>query len=201
MGSCSDARAPVNVDADVVVVRDQRLTRVQTHPHADRRVVGPRVLREPDLRVGRSRDRAGRIGEGHEEAIALRVDDAAAVLVARLAHEPPVLRQNLCVAAAELVQQARRPLDVGKEKGDCAGREFAHWLKNLAPAREMEGARSALPRDGRCTRSLRLVPLLGRGDRCWRTGAQRCFRRLGSSRARRAPTALIARHELDATRW
>jgi hypothetical protein len=128
----------MDVDPNVVRVHDQRLAGVDAHADAYRDAVRPAVLGERLLNLGGGGDGIASVGERDEEAVALRVDDAAAVLVARLAHEPPVPGQNLCVAVTELVQQARRALDVGEEKGDRAGREFAHCLNNVAPAREME---------------------------------------------------------------
>jgi hypothetical protein len=37
-----------------------------------------------------------------------------------------MLGQQIGVAVTELVQQPRRALDVGEEKGDSAGRKIAH---------------------------------------------------------------------------
>jgi hypothetical protein len=126
VGGCGDPCAAVHVDAHVVVVSDKRLPRMQTHPHADFRSVRPRLLRQSDLRVGRGGERPARISEGHEETVALRIDLDAAVADERLAQEPPVLRENAGVRVAELVQEARRPLDVREKESDGAGRELGH---------------------------------------------------------------------------
>jgi hypothetical protein len=64
------------------------------------------------------------IGERNEEAIALSVDLLAAVLLERVAQEPPMISQNVGVMVAELVQQTRRSFDVRKEKGDGACRQL-----------------------------------------------------------------------------
>ena len=58
--------------------------------------------------------------EGDEEGVALRVDLDAAVSRERLAERAPVLGEHVGVPLAELVQEPRRALDVGEEKGDCS---------------------------------------------------------------------------------
>jgi hypothetical protein len=124
-----DPRRPVDVDADVALVGDERLAGMDAHPDADRAVV------ERPLGRGRGRERIGRAVEGHEEGVTLGVYLDAAVALEGLTQEPSVLGQRLRVGVAELVQQTRRPFDVGEEKGDGAGREFAHHVKDRAARR------------------------------------------------------------------
>jgi len=64
--------------------------------------------------------------ECKEAGIALRVDLDAAVAAKRSAECPPVFGKRLAIALAVLLQQPRRPLDVGEEKGDRAGGKFRH---------------------------------------------------------------------------
>jgi hypothetical protein len=87
---------------------------MEAHPHTDGRAAWPGMLGDRRLRVDRRRDGATRIGKCHEETVALRVHFDAAVTDERLAQEPPVIREHACIGVAELVQQARRPLDVRK---------------------------------------------------------------------------------------
>jgi hypothetical protein len=82
--------------------------------------------RERDLRVGRGRNRASRIRERHEEAVALRVYLDAAVALKRFAEQTPVVCENAGISVAELVQQASRPLDVREEQGHGSARELRH---------------------------------------------------------------------------
>jgi hypothetical protein len=110
-----DPRGAMNVDADVALVREQRLARVDAHAHADRPAQG--CLSFPG-----GLERVLRTCKSDEEGIALRVDLDATVSRERLAERAAVLRQHLGVAVAELTQQARRSLDVREEKSDRPGR-------------------------------------------------------------------------------
>ena len=118
----SDPRSAVHVEPHVALVVDERLTRVQPHPHADRSG-SQRVL----SRSG-GRERVGRSCERDEEGVALRVDLDAVVRDERSPQCTPVLAERVGVVGAELMQKLRRPLDVGEEKGDGAGGKRAHRL-------------------------------------------------------------------------
>ena len=108
-----DARAAVDVLAHVTLLGYGRRAGVQPHAHADRSRL------EPLARRLRGRRRSSRCRERDEERVALRVDLDAAVRGRRLAHDAPVLRERVGVARRpELVQQARRALDVGEEERD-----------------------------------------------------------------------------------
>ncbi len=65
-------------------------------------------------------------GECDEERIALRVYFDAAVPFECLAQQPPVLGERVGIVVTELVEQARRPLDIREEEGDGAARQVAH---------------------------------------------------------------------------
>jgi hypothetical protein len=63
--------------------------------------------------------------EREEEGVPLRVYFDAAGGSARLADDPPMVGECVCIGiCAELVQELRRSLNVGEEKGDGAGREI-----------------------------------------------------------------------------
>ena len=115
-----DPRALVHVEADVPLLRQPRLARVQPHPHAYR-PVGQRALA-----VRGSGDGVRRAGEGDEERVTLRVDLDALVVGKGGAESPPMLVQRLPVVVTELVQQPRRALDVREQQRHDAGREIAH---------------------------------------------------------------------------
>src|SRR5207253_10967070 len=117
-----DPRRAVNVDADVVALAQLGLACVQSHPDADR------TARERLLTGTSSRERVTCAAEGHEERVALRTERDAAVTAERLPQNTPMLRQDVRVRVAELVQHARRALDVREQEGDGAGRELAHAL-------------------------------------------------------------------------
>jgi hypothetical protein len=61
---------------------------------------------------------AGGAGKDHEEAVALGVDFAPAVVRPRLAQEALVVGEHLGVAVAETLRQSGGAFDVGEQKGD-----------------------------------------------------------------------------------
>src|SRR5439155_20652238 len=103
------------VHADVPLVGDDRFTCVHTHANtdgADGEGIAP---------FSRSGKRVRGSCEGDEERVPLRVHLNAAVPVETLTQRSTVIREHARVGVAELVQQARRSLDVREEKGDCPG--------------------------------------------------------------------------------
>lgn len=88
----------MHVEADVTLLRQPRLTRVQPHAYANR------PTGNHALTVRGGSDGVRRAGEGDEECITLRVDLDALVLGERGAELAPMLVQRLAVAVAELVQ-------------------------------------------------------------------------------------------------
>jgi hypothetical protein len=90
-------------------------------PHAD----ANRRRRERPLRVGRRVDGVPRTSERAEERVTLRVDLDAAVRLDGLAHEAAVFRERVRVSLAQVLEQARRPLDVGEEQRDRAAEKLA----------------------------------------------------------------------------
>lgn len=113
-------RRSVHVDADIALIVQMRGARVDADAHADR------PGGQPPERVGRRLEcaRCGR--KGDEEGVPLRVDLDAAVGVERLAQDAAMLAECLrVVLGTQLVEQLRRPLDVGEEEGDGSGRKVA----------------------------------------------------------------------------
>jgi hypothetical protein len=84
------------------------------------------MAHESSLSVGRGRDGGCRVRERDEEAVALCVHLDAAVTHESLADELAVRCEDGRVTVSELVEQARRVLDVGKEKSDAAGWQLGH---------------------------------------------------------------------------
>ena len=108
----------MHIGADVTLLREQRRAGVKTHPHRQiERVLG----------LARGFERTGRGRKRDEECVSLRVDLDAAVTPERLAQNTPLLGQPAPVLLrAELVEKARRPLDVREEERDGAARQLAH---------------------------------------------------------------------------
>ena len=114
-----DPRRPVDVEADVVVVRNERLARVQAHANTDR------CRRKARLRLSSTGDGVARRREDAEERISLRVDLDTAVGGKCPAQEGAVIGEGLRVLLLpELVQQFGRPLHIGEEERDRPGREL-----------------------------------------------------------------------------
>jgi hypothetical protein len=124
--SC-DARRSVHVGACVPVLGWKRRARVDAHPNANR-ACGERPLRVSGrLERGRSRR------ERDEEAVAGSVDLEPVVGLDRLADRAVVSGAKLLVGGlADALEQFRRPLDVGEEERDRAGRKLAH-ADSIAP--------------------------------------------------------------------
>ncbi len=117
---CGDPRGAVDVEPDIALVRDGRLTRVDAHPYADRSR-GERLLS-----CCGGCERVGRSSKRDEERVALRVDLDSVVRGEHLPQRASVLAECVGIRRPELVQQFRRPFDVGEEERDGAGRERAH---------------------------------------------------------------------------
>ena len=163
---------------DVVVAAQRAEPRVDAHPDADFRAVGPRRRVQGALRVDGRRDRRGCLGEQLEEGIALRPTLDPGVPRERVAEDGVVPLEELGIGGRpEVLDEPGRPLDVREQEGDRAGREWAlthgpsrirpscraatYWLNHsvvsMWPASESSSARwsRASPAD---TRTLRLLP-------------------------------------------
>src|SRR5205823_4559177 len=122
-----DARGPDHVEAEVALLADVRLAGVQPHPHAQLLTAGPFVVAQRALRLDRRRHRVAGARERVEERVALRVDLRPAVRAERLAHDAPVVVRHAAVpVVAELLQEPRRPLDVGEDERDGAAGKLRH---------------------------------------------------------------------------
>jgi hypothetical protein len=116
----SDASCAMDVDADVALLGEERLARVQAHPDADRSGL------ERNLSVD-SRGKCIRgPREGDEERVSLRVDLDATVPAKTFTQRLSMVAKHIRVRIAELVQQPSRSLDVREEEGDCPGWKLAH---------------------------------------------------------------------------
>jgi len=116
----------VDVDADVVVLRNQRLSGVNAHPDAEIGFLRPRMRCERMLGGLGGADGVFCVAERDEETIALCIDLSTAVVPEHLAEEPPVISQDIGVTVAELVQETGRTLDVREEEGHPSRRQFSH---------------------------------------------------------------------------
>ena len=119
----ADAGCDVDVQADVPLLAELRLARVDADAHAEHALGRPGLPAELPLELRRRRDGVARAREGQERPVARPVDLVPGVPRRDLAHDLAHARANGGVALAERVQQARRALDVGEEERDGPARE------------------------------------------------------------------------------
>jgi hypothetical protein len=115
-----DSRCAVHVHPDVALIGQQRLARVQTHPHAQR-----------SSRKGLLGLRGGCEGitgacERDEERITLSVDLDPVVPGERLPQHPSMLGQRLGICLSELREQPGGTLDVGEQERDGPRGQLPH---------------------------------------------------------------------------
>ena len=101
----------MHVEADVFGWVERGLAGVDPDADPDRAAV------ESAHRLADGRDRGLGGGESVEERVALVVDLIPVEACARVAHDPPVLRERLPIPVdTELLEQPRRALDVGEHQ-------------------------------------------------------------------------------------
>ena len=127
-----DARRTVHVQADVPLVVEEGLARVQPGPDAERAL--GELLVDPSYRV----DRVARRGEGAEERVALRVDLDASMPVEGSADDTLMRPQRVPVRRGpEVLERPRRSLHVREqerhrplgERGGDGGRRQGRILR------------------------------------------------------------------------
>ena len=114
----ADARGSHDVEPDIPLLVHGRLAGVQSDPHADVDLAGPRLRCVCALRLDGRGDGVSRTREHEEEGVALRVDLDPVASRERVTDDPPVRGQHLAVVVAEALEELRRVLDVGEDEGD-----------------------------------------------------------------------------------
>ena len=129
----------MHAHADVPFAADRRLACVHPHAHAQLLALRPRVRCQRPLRVDGGADGILHAAGRGEEGVALRVDLRAVVLGQGGADDPLVVGERRPVLVAQLLEHARRALDVGEQEGDGAGRPLGgtthRLVVHLQPAR------------------------------------------------------------------
>jgi len=121
-----DPRRPVHIHADVIVLLDGRLPRMQAHPDPDRHPAGPVMARQRPLRrQAAPYGLAGR-GEDHEEAVSFGPHFLAVAGGDGGAHQGSLGGQRLAIPLTQPTQESRRPLDVTEEHRHGPRRKLAH---------------------------------------------------------------------------
>ncbi len=127
MCGSADASGAVDGEPCVATVGENRLPRVEAHPHAHLATFGPRVRAEGTLRRCRGGDRVQTPHEDKEKRVSLGIDFAPPGGSECFAHDVLVLREDVGVdVASHASQQTGRPLDVGEEEGDRTGGQIRH---------------------------------------------------------------------------
>src|SRR5205823_14614846 len=109
------------------------------HAHAHKRALRPGMRGEAALHLHGCTDRLAGASEGHEEAISLRVDLVAAILLEGTSHQGSIFLQQARVALAPVMKQLGGPLDVGEEERDGTHWEVMHtaspsfWSEETPP--------------------------------------------------------------------
>jgi hypothetical protein len=115
-----DPRRTVHVHPHIALVGERRLAGV--HAHANPDAPG----RESLLSIPCGRDRVAGAREGHEEGVALRIHLDPAVSREGVAQQATMLCEHFGIALAEVVEQARRALDVRKQQRHGPARKLRH---------------------------------------------------------------------------
>ena len=120
MAGAADPRRAVDVEPEVAVSGERRLTGMEADAHAHR------VVGMTSLDLDRCLDRGRGVRERGERLLAALVDDLAAVRGDGLPHDRPVLVQLARVRVAEALEQLGRALDVAEEERHRPGRQPDH---------------------------------------------------------------------------
>jgi hypothetical protein len=123
MPSRADPCRAVHIQAGVVLADHDRLARVDPHPDAQHRAVGPGMGGKHPLPGNGRRHRIAGLGKGNEEGVAFGADLAAVESGEGGPKQPSMLGQDLDVPVAQPLQQPGGPFDVGEQQGDRSGRQ------------------------------------------------------------------------------
>src|SRR5205823_267957 len=126
---CGDSRGAVHVEADVALLSDERLPRVNPDANAN----GAVAQAVTDLVGSGNGVRCSR--ERCEERITLRVHLDSRVPAKSAANDVAVGGEKVRVRVAVLLEQLRRARDVGEEERDGAAREILSHAELIIPSR------------------------------------------------------------------
>lgn len=116
----------MGVEADVRFVDEHRMARVDADPDLHLRSGRPPVRGERVLSFDSSANSRFRFRERREELVGAAVDLVAADARDGRSKQLAVLVEDASVAVAELVDEARRVLDIGEEQRHVVGWELEH---------------------------------------------------------------------------
>ena len=116
------ARRQMHIHAHVAFSRRLRLPGVQPHADAHRHPFGPGMRGKSALGGHSSRDGIGGTRKGEEQGVSLGIDFVPVKLLESGAQHLSALSQHTAILLTYVLQQERRPLDIGEEQRDRSRR-------------------------------------------------------------------------------
>ena len=120
------ARRQMHIHAHVAFCRQLRLPGVQPHADAHRHPFGPGMRGKSALGGHSSRDGIGDTRKGEEQGVSLGIDFVPVKLLESGAQHLSALSQHTAILLTYVLQQERRPFDIGEEQCDRSRREIKH---------------------------------------------------------------------------
>jgi hypothetical protein len=112
----------MHIQAHVAFIRPLRFPGVQPHADVHHSPFGPGVRGKGALGGHGSRDGIGGKRKSEEKGISLGIDFVPLKLLESRAQHLSALSQHTAISLPYLLQQERRPLDIGKEQRDRSRR-------------------------------------------------------------------------------
>src|SRR6266699_4995767 len=126
VSSTHNASGVMHVQAHIALRNKNWFTRMQPHAYPHHHAFWPGKGEEGTLSGHRRQDRIGGACKGHKKSVTLRVHLTTVPLVENATQKLSALRQHVGKTLAQLLEQARRSLDVGEEQGDGSCWEVGH---------------------------------------------------------------------------
>ena len=123
MPGAHDPCASVEIQTNVPLGGKLWFPGVQAHAHPDPHAFRPGMSEEEALRIYGSFDGIGGACKGHKKGLSRRIDLVTVPPLDCRTQQVPPFFQHQRVAAAQLLQQAGRPLDVSEEQRDRSFRK------------------------------------------------------------------------------
>jgi hypothetical protein len=95
---------------------------MQPHADAHRSTFGPGMRGKVALGGHGSRDGIGGTRKGEEKGVSLRINFMPVKRLESRVQQLPALSQHMAILLTYVLQQERRPLDIGEEQRDCSRR-------------------------------------------------------------------------------
>jgi hypothetical protein len=121
-----DAGGVVDIQTHIPLRSRLRLAGMNADAYLYGDALRPGMGEEHALGRNRRFDGIASAGKGHKEGVALGIHLVAVVLLKRGTQQVPALSEHIGVPLAQLLQEARRSLDIGEEQRDGSCRLMLH---------------------------------------------------------------------------